>query len=150
MTTDVLASNGSDEPRWYDFTAPQRNTPVTGITLFQAGTYAPDSNYRWMSAISRDKAYNILLGYNVSNTDLYPSIRITGRTLHDPLGTMESEVTVIDGMGSRTLDTHWGGFSAMKMGPDGCTFYLAGEYLLRNSPRFWSTRIASVRFANCE
>ena len=151
ITSDVLASNGSDEPRWYEFTAPQRSTPVTGITLFQAGTYAPDSNYRWNSSISRDKTYNILLGYNVSNTDMYPSIRITGRILRDPLGTMEDEVTVVDGMGSYTANpAHWGGNSAMKIGPDGCTFYFASEYLLRNSPRFWSTRIASAKFANCE
>ncbi len=151
MSSDVLASNGSDEPRWYEFTAPQKSTPVTGITLFQAGTYAPDSNYRWNSAISRDKAYNVLLGYNVSSADMYPSIRITGRTLHDPLGTMEDEVTVVDGMGSYTANpANWGGNSAMKIGPDGCTFYFASEYLLLDSPRNWSTRIASARFANCE
>ena len=37
--------------RWYEL----RNTG-TGFGLYQQGTYAPDSSYRWMGSIAMDKA----------------------------------------------------------------------------------------------
>jgi hypothetical protein len=65
MVHPTTANGGTEAPRWYEFTAPQRNTPVTGIHLFQSGTFAPDANHRWTSSLARDKNHNILMGYNV-------------------------------------------------------------------------------------
>lgn len=76
---DSTASGGNEAPRWYEFTAPIRAIPVTGISLFQSGTFAPDSNYRWMGSIARDKKYDILLGYSESSSTIYPSIAVGSR-----------------------------------------------------------------------
>ena len=144
---DSTASGGNEAPRWYEFTAPIRAVPVTSISLFQSGTYAPDSNYRWMGSIARDKKYDILLGYSESSSSMYPSIAITGRTLTDPLGTMEDELTVVHGMGPG--GPSWGNYSSMRIDQDGCTFWYTNEYYMANASE-WSTQIASARFANCQ
>ncbi|PYK30775.1 MAG: hypothetical protein DME57_05835, partial [Verrucomicrobia bacterium] len=47
--------------RWYEIRSP-RTTP----TVFQQGTYAPDSNYRWMGSAAIDQAGNIALGFSLS------------------------------------------------------------------------------------
>jgi hypothetical protein len=150
---DVTGNGGNQALRWYEFTAPQRNTAPPNLHLFQSGTFAPDNgNHRWTAAIARDKKYNILMGYSISSTSTYPSIAIAGRTLQDPLGTMEDEVMVLNGTGSEMfLDGvgYWGYFSAMSMDPDGCTFFYSNEYYLADSPTKWSTQIASAKFPNC-
>jgi hypothetical protein len=145
---DSTASGGNEAPRWYEFTAPIRAIPVTGISLFQSGTFAPDSNYHWMGSIARDKKYDILLGYSESSSSMYPSIAVTGREVTDPLGTMENELTVISGTGS-ALGPRWGEYSAMRIDPDGCTFWYANEYYMTTGSE-WSTQIASIKFAGCQ
>ncbi len=145
---DSTASGGNQAPRWYEFTAPIRAVPVTGLSLFQSGTFAPDSNYRWMGSIARDKTYDLLLGYSESSSTMYPSIAITGRVLTDPLGTMEPEVMLLSGSGSQ-LGTSWGNFSSMRLAPDGCTFWYTNEYYTANLARDWSTQLASASFSGC-
>ena len=41
----------------------------------------------------------MLMGYSISSADMYPSMAMTGRTLQDPLGTMEDEVMVVQWSG---------------------------------------------------
>ena len=77
--------------RWYEI-----RTPSTTPTIFQQGTYAPDSNYRWMGSIAMDKAGNIALGYSVSSSTMKPAIAYTGRAPGDPLGTMSTETVVLN------------------------------------------------------
>ena len=48
--------------RWYELRA-----AAGALSIFQQGTYAPDSNYRWMGSIAMDAAGNIGLGYSVSS-----------------------------------------------------------------------------------
>ena len=146
---DSTAIGGNQAPRWYEFTAPQRNTGPSGIHLFQSGTYAPDANHRWISSIARDKQHNILLGYNESSATMFPSIAIAGRTLQDPLGSLEGEVTVLNGSGSQLTFPDWGPWSDMRVDPDGCTFWYTNQYYMTTALRNWSTQIASVRFSNC-
>ena len=62
-----------------------------------AGTYNPDANFRWMPSIAMDKQGNIAMGYSVSGTALYPSIRFTGRNFLDSIGTMAAESTIVAG-----------------------------------------------------
>src|SRR5262245_46296536 len=81
--------------RWYELRSPN-GTPV----VFQQGTFAPDSNYRWMGSIAMDRIGNIALGYSISSTTLNPSIRYTVRAPGDPLGQMGSETQIIPGTGS--------------------------------------------------
>jgi len=60
--------------RWYEL----RKTSGAW-SIYQQGTYAPaDNNSRWMGSIAMDSSGNIALGYSVSGSILYPSIRYTG------------------------------------------------------------------------
>src|SRR5882762_6577127 len=132
--------------RWYEIQSPAAN-PV----VFQSGTFAPDSSYRWMGSIAMDKAGNIALGYSVSSSSLHPAIRYTGRVPGDPLGTMETETSIIEGPGSQTNFLHrWGDYSSMSVDPvDDCTFWYSSEYLPSDGSFNWRTRIASFKFPGC-
>ena len=132
--------------RWYEL----RNISGTPV-LYQSGTYAPDSTYRWMGSIGMDKAGNIALGYSASSSTVKPSIRYTGRASTDPLGTLQAENSILTGGGSQTGGlTRWGDYSAMTVDPtDDCTFFYTNEYLKANGSFNWSTQIASFKFPSC-
>lgn len=133
--------------RWYEI----RN-PGASATVFQQGTYSPDANHRWMGSIAMDGAGNIALGYSVSNTNLFPSIRYTGRLAGDPLGTLpQGEAEIIAGGGSQThTASRWGDYSSMSVDPvDDCTLWYTTEYLQATGSAPWRTRIGSFKFANC-
>ncbi len=77
---DVVASGGQSGVRWYEFRAPKiAILPGLAFTLFQAGTYAPDTNWRWMGSIAADMNNDILAGYSESSSTMYPSIAVAGR-----------------------------------------------------------------------
>ena len=132
--------------RWYEL----RN-PGGAPSVHQSGTYSPDSRYRWMGSMAMDQAGNIALGYSVSAGNLYPAARYTGRTPGDPLGTLQSETSIVAGAGSQTLFLNrWGDYSTMSLDPvDDCTFYFTTEYLKSSGTFNWSTRIASFKFPSC-
>jgi fibronectin type 3 domain-containing protein len=132
--------------RWYEL-----RSLSTVPTVYQQGTYAPDSGYRWMGSIAMDKAGNIALGYSVSSGSMHPAIRYTGRGPTDPLGTMGSETSIIEGGGSQLRGlSRWGDYSSMSIDPvDDCTFWYTSEYLKFNGSFNWSSRIASFEFPSC-
>ncbi len=133
--------------RWYELRSPN-SSPV----IFQQGTYVPDTSSRWMGSIATDKAGDIAVGYSVSSSSLHPAIRYTGRTPTDPLGMMESEVSIFEGLGSQlTPLSRWGDYNSMTVDPiDDCTFYYTNEYLLADGTFNWNTRIASFKFSRCQ
>jgi len=146
----VIASGGNSGVRWYEFTAPIKSVPVTKLSVFQQGTYAPDSNWRWMGSLTRDKVGDILVGYSESSSSMYPSIAIAGRTINDALGTLESEVVVVNGTGAQVDTSHrWGDYSSMRIDQDGCTFWYTTEYYMLTTTFDWSTQINSAKFSNC-
>jgi hypothetical protein len=132
--------------RWYELRNPN-GTPA----VYQQGTYVPDSNYRWMGSIAMDQAGDIALGYSVSSSAIHPAIRYTSRVPTDPLGTLQAEVSVIEGTGSQTGGLNrWGDYSSMSVDPvDDCTFWYTTEYLPVNGSFNWHTRIASFKFPSC-
>jgi hypothetical protein len=138
--------------RWYEI----RN-PGSGPSVYQSGTFAPDSAFRWMGSIAMDKVGNIALGYSVSSGGIFPSIRFTGRMPSDSLGTMEAETSIIAGAGSQTYFyplfqlSRWGDYSSVAVDPvDDCTFWYTNEYLKTDGVFNWSTRIASFKFPSCQ
>jgi hypothetical protein len=153
----VIAGGQKSGIRWYEFTAPIRNVPVTQLSVFQQGTYNPDlSNWRWMGSIARDKKGDILLGYNESSSTQYPSVYIAGRQVNDPLGlgNLEAETLVVAGTGSQTdTSNRWGDYSTMRIdtndGHGGCTFWYTQEYYMMTASFAWSSQINSARFSNC-
>src|SRR5438034_1098865 len=80
----------------------QLRSPGQTPVVYQQGTYAPDSNYRWMGSIAMDKAGDVAVGYSVSSGQIYPQIHYTGRVPTDSLGTLETEKIIINGTGSQT------------------------------------------------
>src|SRR5882672_4449089 len=150
VASHSVASGSSTGVRWYEIRSPNA-TP----TLFQSGTFAPDSNSRWMPSIAMDKAGDIALGYSISSSSMFPSIVYTGRLTGDALGAMESETTIFAGSGSQTGGTinganRWGDYTSMSVDPaDDCTFWYANEYLPVSGNFNWNTRLASFSFPSC-
>jgi hypothetical protein len=133
--------------RWYEL----RKT--TGAwTVYQQATYAPsDNNCRWMGSMAMDTAGNIALGYSISSSNLYPSIRYTGRMSTDPLNLMTiTERGIMNGGGCQTSSSHrWGDYSSMTVDPSSpTTFWYTTEYYGTTSSSNWQTRIGSFSFTN--
>jgi len=78
----VLTAGGNTGVRWYEVRNPN-GTP----TVFQQGTFAPDTDNRWMASIDMDQSGNVGVGYSVSSVTTYPSIRYTGWEVGDAPGT---------------------------------------------------------------
>jgi len=105
-----------------------------------------------MGSIAIDHAGNMALGYSVSSSAAYPSIRYTGRLINDPLGTLpQGESTLIAGTGSQIDNSHrWGDYSSMSVDPfDDCTFWYTQEYYQTKSRSGWQTRVGSFSFSSC-
>jgi len=120
-------------------------------SLYQEGTYSPDANHRWMGSIAMDSAGNIALGFSISSSTMYPSIRYTGRMNGDPLGVMTiAEKGIINGGGYQsTSDGRWGDYSAMVADPSVVgKFWYTQEYYSTSSSSNWKTRIGSFSFGN--
>lgn len=136
LATDV---NGADHHgiRWFEL---RRNGGAWSV--YQEGTLAPDPDHRWMGAIAMNGAGDIVLGYNVSSSSTYPSLRYTGRFADDPLGTLpRGEHVLVAGSGSNSSN-RYGDYSAMSVDPsDDRTFWFTGEY---NAASSWSTHIGQL------
>jgi len=148
---DVTTATGQVGERWYEFRAPENSTSPTA---YQSGTFAGppgDTNYRWMGSIAMDKRGDIALGYSISSRTMFPSINYTGQAAGDPLGTMESEATIINGTGSQTdTDNRWGDYTSMAIdAADDCTFWYTNQYYTATASFAWSTQLASIKFPNC-
>ena len=137
-----VTANGVVGIRWYEL-----RSLGSSPSVYQQGTYAPDSNYRWMGSIAMDQAGDIAVGYSVSSGNVYPAVRHTGRVPSDAPGTFEGESSMVEGSGSQSF-SRWGDYSGMAIDPsDDCTFWYTNEYL--QSSGSWSTRIASFKFGSC-
>ncbi len=126
--------------RWFEL----RNTG-SGWSLYQEGTYAPDTDSRWNASTCIDDNGNIGMAYSVSSSSTYPSIRYTGHTKSAPLGIMDvAEQTIFDGSGSQSGANRYGDYSALTLDPsDGLTFWSTNQYIPSNGA--WRTRIASFK-----
>jgi hypothetical protein len=141
----VSAGAGTTGVRWYEV----RN-PDGAPTIDQQGTFAPDADSRWMASVAMDKAGNIAVGYSVSSSSTFPSIRYTGWEVGDPAGTLQGETSLVVGGGSQTGYNRWGDYSAMRIDPDDdCTFWYTQEYQATTQSANWNTRIGSFRFSSC-
>lgn len=140
------AINGSSPLaiRWYEL----RNLQNTPPSVYQSGTYQPDTHSRWMGSAAMDGEGNLAIGYSVSSSTLYPSIRYAGRLATDPLGQLsQGEATLIAGSGSQQSYDRWGDYSSLSVDPvDDCTFWYTNEYLATTGNFNWSTRIGAFRF----
>jgi hypothetical protein len=140
-----LQTSAFSASRWYEVRSPA--APV----LYQWGSFEPDNTSRWMGSIAQDNVGDIALGYSASSSAQYPAILYTGRVPTDALGTLETEVSVIQGAGNQVFNTNWGGYTSMSIDPvDDCTFWFTNAYYSQQGSKIWNTRIASFKFAGCK
>ena len=157
LTSQSIVAGTSGGVRWYEI-----HDPETTPTVFQSGTFAPDSEYRWMPAIAMDQNQDIAVGFSRSGsaTGQYPSLVYAGRVPTDAAGTLESEVVLKAGAGSQSSSAvcsggcdRWGDYSSVTVDPtDDCTFWFSEEYLKAtgvNSGFNWSTAIGTFVFPGC-
>lgn len=148
VTNLTVSSGGVAGVRWMEL----RNVTSGVMSIFQEGTYQPDTNWRWMGSIAQDKDGNMALGYSISSAAMNPGIRYAGRLVNDPLNTLpQAETTLHSGTGSQLLTDHrWGDYSAMAVDPsDDCTFWYTQEWYETTSQFNWRTRIGSFKFPSC-
>ena len=148
----VEAQPGIAGVRWYEVRR------VNGVySVYQQGTYSPDSVNRWMGSAAMDRDGNIAIGYSVvDGVSVYPGIRYTGRLAGDPLGQMTlEEGTIVNGTGvQRTTNSRWGDYTSLNVDPtDDCTFWYVNEYYTLagqlSSTAGWQTRISSFKLEGC-
>jgi hypothetical protein len=122
----VNTTTGQAGVRWYEL----RQDATSGVwSIYQQGTYAPDTDSRWLGSIAMDDNGNIGMAYAVSSSTTFPSIRYTGRFATDPLGVMTTfEQTAAVGTSSQTSTERYGDYSHTSLDPDGITFWHTGEY----------------------
>jgi len=137
VTNHTISSSGRAAPRWYELRKTTGNWAI-----HQQGTYTPDTEERWMGSIAMNGNGDIALGYSVSSSDVYPSIRYTGRRAGDALGQMTiTEVEVKAGLSSQSGINRWGDYSCMSVDPvDDSTFWFTTEYRKASN---WGTFISS-------
>jgi len=142
FVTDVT---GTDQAgvRWFEL----RRNGTGNWSLYQQGTYSPNSTNRWMSSVAMDKSGDMALGYSQSSTAVSPSLAYTGRTAAATLGTMpEAETSIVAGVGHDNSN-RWGDYHHMSIDPaDDCTFWFTG---MRASSNTWSTQVAAFKFDTC-
>jgi hypothetical protein len=140
----VCEYNSTRTERWYEI----RISSGT-CSIYQQSTYAPDSNHRWMGSIAGDKNGGIAMGYSVSSSSVYPSIRYAGRLVTDTLNQMsQGEATMIAGTGSQTSYTRWGDYSGITIDPaDDETFWYTTEYYTSTGTN-WQTRIGAFKLSS--
>jgi hypothetical protein len=146
VNDSVVVSGTQVGVRWYEL-----YDPAGAVTLNQSGTYAPDASSRWMASAAEDKAGDIAIGYSASSSSIHPANRFAGRLPSDPLGSLESEVSIIEGAGSQSSGlSRWGDYSALQVDPtDDCTFWYVAQYEAVSGTFNWHTRIASWQFPGC-
>jgi hypothetical protein len=139
-----VATGSSVGVRWYEL---RQSAGGGAFSLFQQGTFAPDSAYRWMGSAAMDGAGDIAIGYSKSSSSVYPSIAFAGRTPSMAAGTLGTETVLVAGKGAQTTYNRWGDYTALRIDPDDdTTFWYTNEYYTKNSMFFnfnWSTAIAS-------
>ena len=131
--------------RWYEL----RKYPDGDWEIYQQGTFAPDDgNSRWMASAAMNDNGDIAIGYSVSGSSTYPSIRFTGQLAGSAmgLGILDIEETTIkQGNSSQTGLDRWGDYASMAVDPsDGNTFWFTTEWT--NGGWSWKTQIAAMDF----
>jgi len=147
LTNHTVNATGSGQAgvRWYELRKYDADWE-----LYQQGTFAPtDGASRWMGSIAMNDLGDIAIGYSVSSSTLFPSIRIAGQSAGAPmgLGVLDiDEISIKEGTKSQTGINRWGDYSAMTVDPaDGLTFWYTQQY--SNGGWNWRTQITAVNFA---
>ena len=143
----VNTAAGGGGVRWYEL----RLDGARRLSLYQQGTYAPDSFYRWMPSPAMDGRGNIGIGYSFGGTPNFAGQRFAGRLAGDPLGRLTLRESVLaSGEAAQENTMRWEDYSQTAVDPsDDCTIWYVGDYLKQGATNY-STRIGAFRMPGCD
>ena len=122
------------------------STRTANVTLYQQGTYAPDSFYRWMASPAIDKLGNIGIGYSFGGTPHFAGQRFAGRLPNDPPGSLTLRETVlVEGEG--VAETPCAGRTTRRRPSTRATTARSGTSATTSRRTRRATRARSARFA---
>ena len=142
----VNSAAGGGGVRWYEFRVDRGRQ----LQLFQQGTYAPDSLWRWMGSPAMDRAGNIGIGYSFGGTPHFAGQRFAGRLSNDPKGELTlQEAVLVEGGAAQEHSLRWEDYTQTAVDPvDDCTIWYVGDYL-RAGESTYASRIGAFRFPGC-
>ncbi len=129
--------------RWYEMRLDNNDKWF----IYQQGTYSFRTVNRWMSSISINKDGSIALGYNVSNSIVYPGIRLSGRAACDPLNRMTAKETNVQTGAASNISSRYGDYNGLVTDPSDGSFWFTSNY---NPSASWATNIAHFTISNCQ
>jgi hypothetical protein len=140
-------ATGGGGVRWYELGV-QRDQSVR---LVQQGTFAPDTNFRWMASPAMDRFGNIGIGYSFGGVGDFVGQRFAGRRVGDRAGTLPlREQVLVAGEAAQTSTLRWEDYTQTALDPrDDCTIWYVGDYLRRGATAY-STRIGAFRLPGCK
>ena len=143
----VATQAGGGGVRWYEFRLDKKRDAY----LFQQGTYAPDSFYRWIPSIAMDKKGDIGVGYSFGGIPNYAGQRFAARRENDPKGVLSFHETVLaTGEAAQKNTLRWEDYTTTAIDPsDDCTFWYVGDYL-KTGDENYRTRIGAFRVPGCK
>jgi hypothetical protein len=140
----VNTASGGGGVRWYELTIDNNRT----VSLFQQGTYAPDTLFRWMASPAIDKFGNIGIGYSFGGGEHYAGQRFAGRLASDPPGQLTLRETVLVEGEDAQQAMRWEDYSQTAVDPsDDCTIWYVGDYVKKGAPNY-SSRIGAFRLSD--
>ncbi|HEX6600945.1 MAG TPA: hypothetical protein VF034_16640 [Gemmatimonadaceae bacterium] len=142
----VASASGGGAVRWYELRLDDARRPV----LYQQGSYAPDSSYRWMPSPAMDAHGNIGIGYSFGGLPGFAGQRFAGRLANDPPGLLTlREAVLATGAAAQESTMRWEDYTQTAVDPsDDCTIWYVGDYLKRGAAEY-STRIGAFRMPGC-
>ena len=142
----VNTKAGGGGVRWYEFRLDGRREPM----LYQEGTYAPDSGFRWMGSPAIDARGSIGIGYSFGGAGAFAGQRFAGRLAGDPPGRLTlHEAVLATGEAAQTNTLRWEDYSQTAIDPsDDCTIWYVGDYFKQGAASY-STRIGAFRLPGC-
>lgn len=142
----VAGGSSNTGVRWYEL-RDSGSVP----SVYQQGTFAPDSSYRWMGSVAQDKLGNIAAGYSISGSTIDAGINIASRAPTDTLGVLGNEQTILTSTHYQSGHSRWGDYSSMSVDPaDDCTMWYAQEYMPSSGDFKWGTHINSFKLGSCQ
>ncbi len=141
----VNTAAGGGGVRWYEFRLDRKRDP----RLYQQGTYAPDTFFRWMASPAMDRRGNIGIGYSFGGTPNFPGQRFAARLADDPKGILTlREKVLAEGKAAQNA-TRWEDYSQTSVDPaDDCTIWYVGDYIKKGAASY-SSRIGAFRLPGC-
>ena len=129
FAVDVSGNDSRAGIRWYELRQTADGQPWT---IYQEGTYSQPNYSTFCGSIAQDANGNIGLAYTIVSSTIYTSLRYTGRTASDPLGTMTiAEQSIVDGDSQNNRsDGRYGDYAQITIDPtDDLTFWHIAEYM---------------------